>query len=84
MLVHGRVRRAGAAIEGFDLVFEPLDRPLGSPGDWDFTDDEGRYEVEVPPGSYAVRRDDDGAWVRDALVPAGLEELELDIDLDRR
>lgn len=84
--VSGQVRRAGRPIADFDLTF----RSVGSRSkddDWDSTDEEGRYEVEVRADHYVVLNDALAAsaarerWLTRVTVPAGERELVLDIDL---
>ncbi len=79
--VVGNVRRAGRPLAGFDLSFLVLEwgRDLEE-CDWSFTDDVGRYEVELPAARYVVR-DEAGAEVAEVVVPGGGDEFALDLDL---
>ncbi|MEW6746236.1 MAG: hypothetical protein AB1486_26140 [Planctomycetota bacterium] len=80
--VHGHVRRDGHAAPDFDISFHAMGGgPDTSEEDWDFTDEAGRYEVELPAGCYVVLNDDGGPWVANAVVAEGVDELLLDIDL---
>ena len=80
--VHGQVRRHGRAVAGYDLAFQPMGATLeGDGGDWDFTDESGRYEVLLPAGGYVVVNDEDRSWVTTVLVPGGADELAADIEL---
>jgi hypothetical protein len=79
--VTGAIRRRGLALEGYDVSFASLVPGHASTEcDWDFADEEGRYEVELRPGLYVVRNES-GAEVTAALVPAGVDALALDLDL---
>ncbi len=80
--VHGQVRKDGRPVADYDLVFQPIVGGLDSDReDWDFTDENGRYEVELPAACYVVRKDDEGPWLANAVVPKGKDELVLNIDL---
>ncbi len=78
--VHGQVRWAGRPVSDYDLAFQAAGEKAGET-DWDFTDEDGRYEVLLPASSYAVLHDDEGHWVADVVVPEGRDELVLDFDL---
>lgn len=83
--VLGRMSRAGLPVADYDLAFHALHAGLASdPEDWDVTDEDGRFEVELPVGGYAVIHADGGPWIRDVLVPGDEPELALDIDLPLR
>ncbi len=79
--VLGQVRRAGRPLAGYGLSFL-----TPSPGrdleerDWGFTDEEGRYEVEIPAARYVVWNED-GDDVTEVVVSGGRNEFYLDIDL---
>ena len=82
MRVHGQVRRSGFPVAGYDLVFQAVGGGLdGDEDDWDFTDVDGRYQVRLPAASYVVRNDDEGPWTTNVVVPRGVDELVVDIDL---
>ncbi len=80
--VHGRVLRAGLPVAGYDLAFHARGSGLeGDDEDWDFTDEQGRYEVLLAPGSYLVLNDTAGPWTADVAVPGDRDELAVDIEL---
>ena len=80
--VHGLVLRDGRPAANYDLVFQTMGfGPDNEEEDWDFTDENGRYEVELPPACYVVRNDDEGPWLANVVVPKGKDELVLNIDL---
>lgn len=80
--VHGQVRWGARPASDYDLVFQPLGRGPGfGEGDWDFTDKEGRYEVELSPATYAVLSGDGGPCLTYAVAPKGKVDVVLDIDL---
>ena len=84
--VHGQVRRSGVPVEGFDLSFrEPgSGQDEENEEDWSFTDEDGRYEVELrAERRYVVVDDDDESYVTEVAVPGGESELVLDIYLPR-
>lgn len=68
--IRGRLWARGAPVADRDLSFRSVDRP--DVEDWDFTDDEGRYEVELAPGTYDVVSDGPGQelWLARVIVPA--------------
>ena len=72
--VHGRVTTGGHALDGFDLSFVATDEAFDAMAeDWDSTDDDGGYEVQVPPGRYAVLDDDENSTKAMFVVPKGVE-----------
>lgn len=77
--VRGQVRARGAPAADRDLSFRSLDRP--DLEDWDFTDDEGRYEVALPPGTYDVACEDaeQERWLARVIVPACSFDLTVDL-----
>ncbi len=80
--VRGRVLQGGRPIAGHDLVFRFERERLPGDDDWDFTDVGGGYEVELRTGRYVIWSGDDGeSWVTDVVVPEGVEELVLDLDI---
>jgi len=80
--VSGRVRRAGRALANYSLAFHDLGAgPDADKADWDFTDEDGRYEVRVPPADYRVLDEDHGVWLTNVAVPSGRPEQVLDIEL---
>lgn len=80
--VHGRVRRGGRPVADYDLSFHLAGGGLADDGvEWDFTDDEGRYEVVLPPARYLVLNGEQGPFRTDVVVPPGEPELQLDLDL---
>ena len=76
--VRGQVRRAGRAVADYVLAFRDSD---DDEVEWEFTDDEGRFEVELSPASYVVMNDDEGTCAANVVVSAGETELVLNIDL---
>jgi hypothetical protein len=83
VLVRGRVRRCGLPVGRLELDFVPASAALDDDedeDDWDLSDEDGRFEVELAPGSYVVRNDG-GAWLGDVTVPAGVAELAIDLQL---
>lgn len=82
--VSGQIHRGGRPLTGYGLSFLTLGP--GGPTeerDWDFTDEDGRFAVELTAARYLVRNDD-GAELADLVVLADREELPLDIDLAAR
>ena len=80
--VHGQVRRGGRPVAKVDLAFRAIGAELDDDeGDWDFTDENGRYEVLLAPARYVVLNDDEGSWITNMVVSAGEDELVLDLDL---
>ena len=79
--VHGRVTRRGRPVPDYDLLFHIAGAGLDDWEEWDFTDDDGAFEVFLKPGGYLVRNDDDGPWLTN--VEVGREEKEhlLNIEL---
>ena len=77
--VSGIVRRWGLPLEDYDCHAESQ-RP-GLRGDWDFTDEHGRYELRLQPGTYLLAGGPASALSRSLVVPDGLEELVLDLDV---
>ncbi len=78
--VRGQVRRGGRPVADFDLSFESVGlRP--DEDDWDSTDEDGRYAVEVRADRYVVINDVSSRWLTHVTVPAGERELVVDIDL---
>jgi len=80
--VHGQVRRSGRPVADYDLSFESVGL-RSNEDDWDSTDEDGRYEVEVRADHYVVRNEAAGPWVTGVTVPAGAREIVVDIDLPR-
>jgi hypothetical protein len=78
--VHGRLRCQFTPVPDRDVTFLNIDFPKVD--DWDFTDEEGRYEVTVPPGRYDVfsAEDDEETWLARVIVPSDSVELGLDIE----
>ena len=78
--VQGRACRRITRVPVHELTFVNVDFPKIQ--DWDFTDEDGRYEVEVPPGRYDVVSDEDDVetWLAQVFVPAGSKELALDVE----
>lgn len=79
--VHGQVRSGGLPMADCDLAFEAVNGSTGREEDWDFTDRDGRYEVQLPAGRYRVFDDDEGSWTTSVLVPEGQPEFLLNIEL---
>jgi hypothetical protein len=80
--VHGRVRVGGRPLAACELAFHPLGEGLDADEeDWDITDESGRYEVELDPGSYAVLNEANGELLTSVHVPAAATQLTLDLDL---
>ena len=80
--VHGQVRRGSRPVPNYDLVFQSLgEGPDFGEEDWDFTDEDGRYEVRLPAATYAVLNDDEGPCLTYVVAPKGKDEVVLDIDL---
>jgi hypothetical protein len=80
--VHGQVRVAGRPLPACELAFLPLDGGLGADEeDWDITDESGRYEVELAPGSYQVLNEASGELLTNVYVPEAASQLPLDLDL---
>jgi hypothetical protein len=80
--VRGQLRLAGLPIEGFDLSFRSLEAtPAQIQAAWDFTDENGRYEVRLPPARYSLGSDDQTGWSVEFRVPGDQAEHALDIDL---
>lgn len=79
--MRGQVCRAGRPLTGYGVSFLAL-APGRDPeeSDWDFTDEEGRYEVELRAARYVVR-DENGTDVTAAVVLTDGKEFSLDIDL---
>ena len=78
--VQGRVTRAGRPVAGYDVAFQPLQRPGADEEDWDFTDAGGCFDVLLPAGAWALL-DGDGAWITSIVVQPGAERVRLDIEL---
>jgi len=79
--VHGRVWRAGRPAEGVSLAFVPAGQgPEGEESDWDFSGDDGAYEVHLPAATYRVVCDDEEGGT-ELRVPAGVDALTLDLHL---
>jgi len=81
--VSGRLLRGGLSVEDFELVFRPAG-PNGSEVDWDFTDEEGCFEVDLSAASYLVSSEDYPAWTLALDVPAGADTWACDIELPTR
>ncbi|MEW6074219.1 MAG: hypothetical protein AB1726_16695 [Planctomycetota bacterium] len=81
--VRGRVLRGGWSVEGWDLEFRTAG-PDGPEVDWDFTDEEGRYEVLLPAASCFVTSPEDESWTARLDVPVGQESWTRDIELTDR
>jgi len=52
--VCGQVRGGRGAVADYDLSFHVAGAPAKRAADWDFTDEAGRFEVELPAGTYSV------------------------------
>jgi len=78
--VRGQVCRTGRPLAGYGLSFLAL-VPGREPeeDDWDFTDEEGRFEVELRAGRHFVQ-DENGTIVTAVVVPTGRKDLFLDVD----
>ena len=81
MHVSGRVRRGGRPLADLSLAFHALGDPGTDEADWDSTDENGRYEVRIPPANYRVLDDDHGAFLVSVSVPSGTRAHVLDIEL---
>jgi hypothetical protein len=77
--VQGGLFRAGRLAYDQDLLFVNRERP--DVQDWDITDEEGRFAVELSPGCYDVLLEDDDLWLTTVLVPRGWERLTLDLEI---
>ena len=69
----GRFGRKAGALE------QRLDRDPEEQ-DWDSSDEDGPYEVELAVGRYDVRNDEHGLSVTSVVILAGEREVLLDID----
>lgn len=78
--VLGQVRRNGRPVVDYDLSFE-RSGPRPDEEDWDSTDEDGRYEVELPAARYDVWNDGGGPWLTTLVVLPQEREVVLDIDL---
>jgi hypothetical protein len=82
VLVQGQVRRRGRPLAGYDLAFHAWGEELArNEADWDFTDDEGRYQVRLPAARYLVRNEDEERWLGTLIVPGDQDRLTVDLDL---
>ena len=82
VLVQGQVRRRGRPLAGYDLAFHALgERVAEEETDWDFTDDEGRYQVRLRAARYLVRNEDEERWIGTLIVPGDQERVTVDLDL---
>jgi hypothetical protein len=79
--VRGNLRCQITPVPDRAITFLNIDFPKVQ--DWDFTDEAGRYEVDVPPGRYDVVSDADDreTWLARVNVPAGSDELALDLEV---
>jgi len=68
-------------VEDCDLSFRPVGDEHTGEEDWDFTDEDGRYAVELRAGRYDVLQDAAGSLVTRVTVAAWQEEVLLDLDL---
>jgi hypothetical protein len=81
--VHGCVLRAGVPVEGVVLSFHHMEGGRARPDvDWDFTDDEGRFEVRLPAARYEAWNEDDEVKIAQLSVSPDAREVVLDIDLE--
>jgi hypothetical protein len=78
--VQGRLFCLITRVPVHEVTFVNVDFPRIQ--DWDFTDEDGRYEVEVPPGRYDVVSNENDVETRLArvIVPADSAELALDLE----
>ena len=82
VLVQGQVRRRGRPLAGYDLAFHTLGKGVAErEADWDFTDEEGRYQVRLPAARYLVRNEDEERWLGGVVVPEGEGRVVIDLDL---
>jgi hypothetical protein len=80
--VRGQVLKSGLLVRGCDLSFRAAaGRAREDEVEWDFTDRNGRYEVELPAAAYVVCSEDAAPWAVAILVPDDREELVLDLHL---
>ncbi len=80
--VHGRVWSQGRPVEGVALAFVRWEQEsMGDEVDWDFSDEDGNYEVRVPAARYRLVSNDEEGSAGDILVPSGVEVLAWDIHL---
>ncbi|MEZ5965410.1 MAG: hypothetical protein R3F56_16375 [Planctomycetota bacterium] len=80
--VRGQVRRSGHPLGRCELSFlvagqEWRDEDI----DWDRTDRQGRYDVELPAGTYVVWCDAGYRTSRTLVVPAWSDDLVFDVEL---
>ena len=71
-------------MDGYDLSFRRVGPEPGGEEDeedWDFTDEDGRYKVELRSGRYDVLDESAGSLVTSVTVEAWQQEVLLDIDL---
>jgi hypothetical protein len=78
--VSGQVLRSGQPVPGCDLSFQVAGDSDRREVDWDLTDRDGRYEVELFAGTYVVSSEDGGSVT--VVVPARAWQAELVVDLD--
>ncbi|MCA8976081.1 MAG: hypothetical protein KDC98_15270 [Planctomycetes bacterium] len=80
--VSGLVSHAGRPLCNVDLEFHDPRAPDGSAAiDWTLSDNDGRYEVALPPGGYVVGGQDCSGWITAVWVPHGTTALRFDIEL---
>ncbi len=77
--VQGQLWRTGVLQEDVDLCFLRLDPTRA--GDWDFTDEEGRFEVELTTGIYDVLEESTGQFLARVNVPEEAEAWVCDLVL---
>ena len=77
--VQGRLCCLRPRVPVHNVTFVNVDFPWIQ--DWDFSDDDGRYEVDVPPGRYDVvsHENDVETPLARVIVPADSAELALDV-----
>jgi hypothetical protein len=78
--VHGQIHDRGRTVSECSVVFSSA-TPGTAASDWDLTDAEGRYEVWLPAGAYAVACEDDTSVETQVVLPAGVEMYLLDLDI---
>jgi hypothetical protein len=72
----------GRPLAGYDLAFHAWGEELArDEADWDFTDDEGRYQVRLPAARYLVRNEDEERWLGTLIVPGDQDRVTVDLDL---
>lgn len=79
VLVRGCITRAGTPVPGADLSFLRDESAVPGPAtDWCVADRFGRYEVELPPGGYAVRSADRPGWQAALAIAPGVDGVTAD------